>query len=73
MVHISHTSFFENFRNVMPVSPLQYTKAVKLHRAHIFIKEGKRADKAAYLVGQISPTQFSNKYKRHFGNAPSAM
>ena len=33
MVHMSRTSFYENFRDVMHVSPLQYAKSVKLVRA----------------------------------------
>ena len=72
MVHMGQTSFYENFRNVMHVSPLQYAKSVKLHQAQSLIKEGKKANEAGYLVGYNSPAQFSREYKRHFGFAPSA-
>jgi len=72
MVHMGQTSFYENFKKVMHVSPLQYAKSVKLHRAQTLIQEGKKANEAGYLVGYNSPAQFSREYKRHFGFAPSA-
>jgi AraC-like DNA-binding protein len=72
IVHMGQTSFYENFKKVMHVSPLQYAKSVKLDRAQAFIKEGKKAIEAGYLVGYNSPAQFSREYKRHFGFAPSA-
>lgn len=72
MVHMGQTSFYENFRKVMHVSPLQYAKSVKLHQAQALIREGKKANEAGYLVGYNSPAQFSREYKRQFGYAPSA-
>jgi AraC-like DNA-binding protein len=72
MVHMSRPTFYDNFRAVMHISPLQYAKSVKLDRAHTLIKEGKKANEAGYLVGYNSPSQFSREYKRHFGYAPSA-
>jgi AraC-like DNA-binding protein len=72
MVHMSRTSFYENFKEVMHLSPLQYAKSVKLDKAQSLIKEGRKANEAGYLVGYNSPAQFSREYKRHFGYAPSA-
>lgn len=72
MVHMSRTTFFEAFKAVMHMSPLQYAKSVKLYTAQLLIKEGKKANEASYLVGYKSPTQFSREYKRYFGYAPSA-
>jgi AraC-like DNA-binding protein len=72
MVHMSRTSFYENFRNVMHLSPLQYAKSVKLDKAQSLIQEGKNASEAGYMVGYNSPAQFSREYKRHFGYSPSA-
>ncbi len=71
IVHMGQTTFYENFRNVMHLSPLQYAKSVKLYEAQKLIKEGKNASEAGYLVGYNSPSQFSREYKRHFGFAPS--
>jgi AraC-like DNA-binding protein len=72
MVHMSRPTFYENFRAVMHISPLQYAKSVKLHKAQTLIQEGKKANEAGYLVGYNSPAQFSREYKRHFGLSPSA-
>ncbi len=72
MVHMGQTTFYENFRNVMHLSPLQYAKSVKLYEAQKLIKTGKNVSEAGYLVGYNSPAQFSREYKRHFGFAPSA-
>lgn len=72
MVHMGRTSFYESFRDVMHLSPLQYAKSVKLDRARTFPKTGKNVNETSYLVGYNSPTQFSREYKRHFGFAPSA-
>ena len=72
MVHMSRTVFYETFKSVMHLSPLQYAKSVKLYEAQKLIKEGKRANEAAYMVGYNSPVQFSREYKRHFGYSPSA-
>ncbi len=72
MVHMSRTSFYENFRGVMHASPLQYAKSVKLHRARVLIQEGRNAGEAGHMVGYNSPAQFSREYKRHFGYPPSA-
>ncbi len=71
LVHMSRTSFYENFREVMHVSPLQYAKSIKLDRAQTLIREGKNASEAGYMVGYNSPAQFSREYKRHFGYSPS--
>jgi AraC-like DNA-binding protein len=72
MVNMSRTSFYDSFRDVMHLSPLQYAKSVKLHKAQTFIREGKNASEAGYMVGYNSPAQFSREYKRQFGFAPSA-
>ena len=72
MVHMGQTTFYENFKNVMHLTPLQYAKSVKLYEAQKLIKEGKNASEAGYLVGYKSPAQFSREYKRHFGFIPTA-
>ncbi|MEM7119172.1 MAG: AraC family transcriptional regulator [Chloroflexota bacterium] len=72
MVHMSRATFYEHFKTVMHVSPLQYAKSMKLFEARKFIQAGKNASEAGYLVGYNSPAQFSREYKRHFGYTPSA-
>ncbi len=72
MVHMGKTTFYESFKLVMHLSPLQYAKSVKLFEAQKLIKEGKNVSTASHLVGYNSAAQFSREYKRHFGFAPSA-
>ena len=72
MVHMGQTTFYENFKSVMHLSPLQYAKSVKLYEAQKLIKAGKSASEAGYSVGYNSSAQFSREYKRHFGFVPSA-
>jgi AraC-like DNA-binding protein len=71
LVNMSSSGFHRKFKDVMHLSPLQYAKSIKLHKAQTFIQEGKKANEAGYLVGYNSPAQFSREYKRHFGFAPS--
>jgi AraC-like DNA-binding protein len=72
IVHMSESTFYMNFKDVMQVTPLQYAKSVKLFEAQRLIKEGKRVNEASYLVGYNNLGQFSREYKRHFGFVPSA-
>jgi AraC-like DNA-binding protein len=72
MSNMSSSGFHKKFKDVMHLSPLQYAKSVKLIRAQTFIREGKSASEAGYLVGYNSPAQFSREYNRHFGFSPSA-
>ena len=71
MVHMSRTAFYQNLKDVMHVSPLQYSKSVRLCEAQKLIKSGKRPNEAGYLVGYNNLGQFSREYKRHFGYSPS--
>lgn len=72
LVNMSNSGFHKKFKEVMHLSPLQYTKSIKLHIAQALLLEGKNASEAGYLVGYNSPAQFSREYKRHFGHVPSA-
>ena len=72
MVHMAPSTFYENFRKVMHMSPLQYAKSMKLHKAQMLIREGKSVSEAGYSVGYKSSKQFSREYKRQFGYVPSA-
>ena len=71
-VNMSVSGFHRKFKEVMHVSPLQYTKLIRLNKARTFIMEGKTVSEAGYLVGYNSPAQFSREYKRQFGVVPSA-
>ena len=71
-VSMSRSAFYQNFRQVMHMSPFQYIKSVKLYEAQKLLRGGKKASEAGYLVGYNSLAQFSREYKRHFGVSPSA-
>jgi len=60
------------FKDVTALSPIQYLKKVRLHRARMMmLSEGLNAGEAAYRVGYGSPSQFSREFKRQFGMSPS--
>ena len=72
LVNMSQSGFHKKFKQVMHLSPLQYTKLVRLNKARTLILEGNSVSEAAYHVGYNSPAQFSREYKRQFGDSPSA-
>lgn len=60
------------FKDVTALSPIQYLKRLRLHRARLLmIGEGLGAGEAAFRVGYASPSQFSREFKRQFGLTPS--
>ena len=72
LVNMSGSGFHKKFKEVMHLSPLQYTKLIRVNKAKTYIIEGKNVSEAAYMVGYNSAAQFSREYKRQFGMAPSA-
>lgn len=72
IAHMSTSGFHKKFKEVMHLSPLQYTKLVRLNTARTYLMEGKTVSESGYMVGYNSPAQFSREYKRQFGMAPSA-
>jgi len=69
--NMSVSAFHRIFKEVMHITPLQYAKALKLHRAQNLLQEGQTASEASLSVGYNSPAQFSREYKRFFGLTPS--
>ncbi|MBB6144417.1 AraC-like DNA-binding protein [Silvibacterium bohemicum] len=69
---MSVSSFHHSFKEITGSSPLQYLKAVRLHKARLHIKyDGLGAAVAAAKVGYESPSQFSRDFKRFFGHPPT--
>lgn len=69
---MSPSAFHAAFKDVTGQSPMQYLKAVRLHRARELLAQTQRlASDVAFEVGYQSPSQFSRDYKRHFGASPS--
>jgi AraC-like DNA-binding protein len=68
---MSPSTFYQKFKAVTTMSPLQYLKSVRLGKARLLmIQEGCTASVAAFAVGYESAPQFSREYKRQFGVTP---
>jgi AraC-like DNA-binding protein len=68
---MSVSAFHQHFKQVTETSPLQYVKAVRLHKARTLIMDGGLgAAEAALKVGYESSTQFHREFKRFFGHTP---
>ncbi len=70
---MSVTSFHRHFKAVTGFSPLAFQRHMRLHEARRLLAAGSaNVSRVAYLVGYLSPSQFSREYKGMFGNAPVA-
>ena len=70
---MSVSAFHHRFKEVTSTSPLQYLKAVRLHKARMLIlHDGVGIAVAADRVGYESASQFSREFKRLFGHSPTA-
>lgn len=69
---MSESSFFEAFKRVTGVSPLQYVKRLRLVEARRRLAHGlQNVSGAAESVGYASLSQFSREFTRMFGENPS--
>ncbi|MGR0278903.1 AraC family transcriptional regulator N-terminal domain-containing protein [Marinomonas dokdonensis] len=71
IANMSKTSFFNAFKQIMHVPPMQYIKSSKLQKAQTLLIQGMSANEASFQVGYNSFSQFSREYKRFFGYPPS--
>jgi AraC-like DNA-binding protein len=68
---MSPSSFFQHFRAVTSLSPLQFQKQLRLIEARrLMLSEGVSASSAAFAVGYESVSQFTREYCRLFGLPP---
>ncbi len=71
MANMGVSTFHHHFRNMTNMSPLQYTKRLRLQEARrLMLTEHLDAASAAYQVGYESPSQFSREYTRLYGLSP---
>jgi len=69
---MSVSVFYDRFKAVAAVSPLQYQKYIRLHEARRRMIAGLAgAAEVAFAVGYESASQFSREYKRLFGAPPA--
>ncbi len=71
IANMSKTTFFNVFKKLMHVPPMQYVKSYKLQKAQVLLRKGMQANEASFHVGYNSFSQFSREYKRFFGYSPS--
>lgn len=70
-VGMSVSSFHQHFKSFTSMSPIQYQKLIRLHKARqLMITNRLDASSAAFEVGYESPSQFSREYSRLFGLSP---
>jgi len=72
LVNMSASSFYQHFKAVTSMSPLQYQKVLRLEEARrLMLAEPLDAQGAAREVGYVSASQFSREYARYFGSTPT--
>lgn len=70
--NMSRSKFFEEFRSITSMTPIQYQKKLRLLEARrLMLEEGGTAEGAAYKVGYNSSSQFSREYTRMFAISPA--
>jgi AraC-like DNA-binding protein len=68
---MSISSFYEHFKAVTAMSPLQFQKQLRLQEARrLMLAENHDATSAAYRVGYNDASHFSREYKSVFGIPP---
>ena len=69
--NMSRSAFFQQFKDVTSMSPIQYQKRLRLLEAKRLMTEvGETAEGSAFHVGYKSASQFSREYARMFGAPP---
>ena len=68
---MSLSALHHHFKALTETSPLQYLKAIRLHKARmLMVQDSLGASIVAERVGYESPSQFSREFKRLFGVSP---
>lgn len=69
--NMSRSAFFQQFKELTSMSPIQYQKKLRLLEAQrLMLSEGETAEGSAFRVGYKSASQFSREYARMFGASP---
>jgi AraC-like DNA-binding protein len=68
---MSPSSFYNHFKEVTGMSPIQFQKQLRLQEARrLLLTENLEAAEVAFQVGYESPSHFSREYSRKFGLSP---
>lgn len=69
---MSASAFYQHFRAITDMSPLQFQKQLRLqHARRLMLGEGLDAATAAYRVGYSDASHFSREYRRYFREPPA--
>ncbi|MCB1170005.1 MAG: AraC family transcriptional regulator [Leptospiraceae bacterium] len=72
LADMSPSAFYNNFKKLTGLSPIQFQKQLRLQEARkLLATEVNDITSVAYNVGYESPSQFSRDYSRLFGLSPS--
>jgi AraC-like DNA-binding protein len=70
-IGMSVSAFYQHFKAVTAMSPLQFQKRLRLQEARLLLLGGEiDAATAGHRVGYEDASQFSKEYKRLFGDPP---
>jgi AraC-like DNA-binding protein len=70
-VQMSPSSFYQHFKLLTSLTPIQYQKQLRLLEARrLMVEDGASVTRSAYRVGYESVSQFSREYTRMFGTPP---
>lgn len=73
LIDMSEASFYQNFKTITSMSPIQFQKKIRLEEAKLMLlNQNIEASAVAFAVGYESPSQFSREYSRMFGMSPKA-
>ncbi len=68
---MSVSSFHTHFKKVTSLSPLQYIKKIRLHKAmDLLTRRNLQVNETAYATGYESSSQFSKDFKSYYGYPP---
>ena len=68
---MSISSFHTHFKKVTSLSPLQYIKKIRLHKAmELLTRRNLQVNETAYATGYESSSQFSKDFKSYYGYPP---
>ena len=69
--NMSPSALHHHFKQATTMSPMQFLKKLRLHRARLMLLSGCGAGDAAFAVGYGSSSQFSREFRRLFGVPPT--
>ncbi len=69
-VGMSRAVFHRKFKQATTMSPIQFSKSLRLNNAAMKIASGMTVNEAALEVGYVSTSQFSREFKRMYGQSP---